>query len=138
MVEKGSFNSDYKITFIKMLSILYVTVLYAVIGLSITYFLDKYVFKSDKILTDKISMDKMNLGYVVLSTALIIGFIGVVGYIGRNLIQKIPFYYDGKYGFEYMRVKEVASGGVLLVFLIAFSQTVIKKHRQIKYKLNIN
>ena len=138
MVEKGSFNSDYRITLIKIISILYVSVLYAITGLTLTYFLDKHIFQSDKILIDNKSMDKMNLVYVVLSTAIIIGFIGVVGYIGRNLIQKIPFYYDGKYGFEYMRVKEVASGGVLLVFLIAFSQTVIKKHRQIKYKLNIN
>ena len=138
MADKGSFNSDYVITLIKIVSILYVTVLYAVIGLTITYLLDKYVFKSDNILIDSASMDKMNLIYIVISTAIIIGLIGVVGYIGRNLIQMIPFPFEGIHGFEYLRVKEVASGGVLLVFLIAFSQTVIKKHKQIKYKLNIN
>lgn len=138
MVEKGSFNSDYVITLIKIVSILYVSVLYAVSGLTLTYFLDKNIFQSDKILIDNASMDKMNLLYVIISTAIIIGFIGVVGYIGRNVIQMIPFPFEGIHGFEYLRVKEVASGGVLLVFLIAFSQTVIKKHRQIKYKLNIN
>ena len=133
----NSFNSDYTITLIKIIAILYVSVLYAVVGLLLTQILDKYIFHSDNILTDEVSVSKMNTIYVVLSTTLLIGFIGVISYIGRNIIQMIPFPFEGIHGFEYMKVKEVASGGLLLVFLIAFSQTIAKKYKQIKFKLNI-
>ena len=131
------FLFDPTITGIKIISIIYVSILYASIGLILTYGLDKFLFNSSSIKTDDKSIEEMTILWVIITTVLFVGCLGVVSYIGRNLIQMIPFPFEGVNGFEYMRVKEVASGGLLLVFLIAFSQTIAKKYKQIKFKLNI-
>jgi hypothetical protein len=133
----GSFISDYYITLIKIIAILYVSVLFGIVGLGLTYSLDKYIFHSDDIKIDNADLDNISLFYILLTTVFIVGCLGVVSYIGRNIIQMIPFPLEGYHKFEYMRVKEVASGGILTVFLFAFSQTIVKKYKQLKYKMDI-
>ena len=49
----------------------------------------------------------------------------------------IPFPLEGVHNFEYMRVKEVASGALLDIVLFGFSDTIVTKYKQIKYKLSI-
>ena len=132
------FDSNYIITFIKIIAILYVSVLFVIFGLTLNYCLDKYIFNCNNISIDDASIDKMNLFYIIITTALIIGCISIVSHIGKNLVQNIPFPFEGINGFEYMNVSEVAGGGLLIVFMIAFSQTVLKKYKQLRYKLHIH
>ena len=132
------FFSDPTITCIKIISIMYISILYAVIGLILTCGIDKFLFYSNTIKTDDKSIMEMSLFKVVFTTVLVIGLLGIISYIGRNIIQMIPFPLEGMNGFEYMRVKEVASGSLLTVILFAFSDTIFKKYKQIKYKININ
>lgn len=133
----GEFNSDYRITLIKIVSIMYVTILYAITGLLITTTLDRTVFDSKHINTSKEYLDKQTTFEVFFDTAIIIGILASFSYIARNLVQLIPFPLNGMYGFDYMRVKEVSSGAVITVFLFAFSGTISKKYSQLKYKLDM-
>ena len=134
---ENSFNSDYYITMIKIVAIMYISIIYVISGLFLTYGLDNYLFFSKNIKINEKSIDKNNLFLIILQTCLIVGLLGVISYISRNLLQMIPFPLEGVHDFEYMRVKEVSSGILFDVILFGFSDTIIRKYKQIKYKLNI-
>lgn len=131
------FNSDYHITIIKIISILFISILYSIIGILIAYSMDNYVFDARNISTNPIDVDKLSLFRIIGETAFIIGILGVLSYIGRNLVQLIPFPLNGYDNFDYLRVKEVSNGALLTVIIFTFSATLLKKYSQIKYKLNI-
>jgi len=132
----NQFNSDYNITIIKIIAIIYIAVLYSIFGLFITYNLDSYIFDSKNIKIKDSDLDKISLFTIVIETAFIVGIISVAAYIGRNLIEQIPFPLNGYYKFDYLKVKDVSSGAILTIFLYAFSDTLIKKYHQIRYKLD--
>ena len=49
---------------------------------------------------------------------------GIVAYILRNILQRIPFPLENVYGFRHIQVKEVASGQLINFILLLFSQTI--------------
>ena len=61
----------------------------------------------------------------------------VFAFIGRNLIQIIPFPFDGLFGFDYTNVKEVGAGSILLVFMFTFSASLFNKIELLRNKLNL-
>jgi hypothetical protein len=69
-------------------------------------------------------------------TTAILAFYGIVAYLGRNVIQKIPFPLDGLYGFKYSNVKEVASGALLLWILINYSPILTNKIKIIRKRFS--
>ena len=56
-------------------------------------------------------------------------------YILRNIIQLIPFPFEGIYGFQYLRVKEVASPPTVTLFLFIFQYKYQQKLSYIKDKV---
>ena len=68
-------------------------------------------------------------GYVVIFLEFLCQIIltGIVAYIGRNVIQLIPFPLDGLYGFIHMRVKEVSSGSLLTSITSMFQLSLQEK-----------
>ena len=123
---------------IKIIAIIYVSIIYAVFALIITQILDKHVFHSETILLDKPTIEKESLYWMLIHTFFIFGTLGAISYASRNVVQQIPFPLDGLYNFEYKRVKEVANGGAFVTILYAFSETIYKRYSQIKTKLNIS
>jgi hypothetical protein len=109
---------------------MYIAILYGFFGIIIVQTTDKYILnpifpKSDDI----------NQYQLVFQVTIIIGMLASISYLGRNLIEMIPFPLDGVAGFEYMRVKEVVSGGILTMFLIGYSSILINKTTELKKKL---
>jgi uncharacterized membrane protein len=74
---------------------------------------------------------------LVVETAIVVGIIAVFAFIGRNLIQLIPFPFDGFMGFKYDDVKEVAAGNILLVFMFTFSSVLFNRIELLREKLNV-
>ena len=60
-------------------------------------------------------------------------FILVAFYIARNLVERIPFPFEGLWGFKHERVKE-RGGDVVFIFLIFFYQDFFTKKLQFLYK----
>ena len=68
---------------------------------------------------------------------IIISIIGILAYFGRNILCKVPFPLDNYYEFDYMRLKEVTSGGMILYILFSFSVILNKKINILRKRLEM-
>jgi len=53
--------------------------------------------------------------------------IAILVYVIRNLVNLIPIPFEGYYGYQHIRVKELHSGGVALGFGLFYGQTELKE-----------
>jgi hypothetical protein len=115
---------------IKLIDIAYITFLYFFSG----YFIGIYL---DKLLSSVFAGDNKNKtsATIMFEVFIELSIIGIISYIGRNLIELIPFPLDGIYGFDHMRVKELKSGGMLTVFIVLFSQSLQDKLMELKRRI---
>jgi hypothetical protein len=130
----NEFKIFSKFTFIKSLAIVYITVIYAVGGVWLAAFADRKILRSYYHTTaedEEISTKKH-----FMETIIALSVLGVLTYIGRNVLQKIPFPLDGVSGFDYMRVPEVITGGLLGWTVIIFSGVLDKKIKIINERLS--
>ena len=100
---------------IKIIDIAYITILFFIFA----YILGGYInlFFVYIYGTDYEKKSNFVLTLEILSQVI---FIGIVCYIGRNLIEHIPFPLDGINGFVHKQVKELGSGAFIIVFLVMF------------------
>jgi hypothetical protein len=128
MVPKENiFLRDAIFRVIKISDIAFITVCYFIVGYNMGFYID--TFFTNLYGTEYNTKSKNVLLIEVVSQIM---FIGIASYIGRNIVQLIPFPLDGVYGFEHLRVKEVASGGFLTVFLVMFQYSMQDKILYIK------
>ena len=112
---------------IKIIDIGFIAVLYFLVGYYVGYYLDMiflYIYCKNYETKTKTQL--------LIEILIQVICIGVVAYIGRNLVQLIPFPLNGYKGFQHMRVKEVSSGGLLSVFLVMFQYNMQDKLKYIK------
>lgn len=114
------------IIIIKIIALIFSTLIYVFGGLFITFMLDKYVFKYVHDETDN-DINKKTTFRHFAETSYILVIIAIFGYIGRNIFQNIPFPLDSVNGFEYMRVKEVSSGIYISYIILIFSVVLNRK-----------
>ena len=135
--KKLNFVSNYKITLIKILAIIFSNALFFICAIFITLWHDRYIFKSKKMKTDKEYLEKKSLWVLIGETVYILSILSINYYIFKNLLQAIPFPLDGVANFEYMRVKEVSGAGIIFTALVVFSETLQIKYQQLKIKLKM-
>lgn len=102
---------------IKIIAIVYSSILYFLGGTLLSVMLDKIV-------PDTEPNNKSSLK-LFLEIAGIISLIAIGYYIIRNMIQYIPFPLDKQYGFTYSLLKE-ASGGVIISYILFTYQDKLK------------
>ncbi len=116
-------SNDIKIRLIKIIDIAFITCLYFFSGYVGARILDKFF---DKFL-GKLNKKKHSKQKIIFHILIQVSITGIVSYIGRNLIQMIPFPLDKLYGFNHLKVKEVTSGGLLTGFLVLFQSNLQEK-----------
>ena len=128
-VEKPNFS------FIKILAIAFITVLYSFGGIFLTLFSDKHILSEfyDK---DDEELEKKSTIRHISETTVILAYYGIIAYLGRNVIQQIPFPLDGVYNFNYLTVKEVTSGALLLWVLLNYSPILTNKIKIIRKRFS--
>ena len=100
---------------------MFITVLYACAAFLLGTILERYVYPLFFDI-DGENLAQSSSGRLLFLFSMVSAIIGVTSYIGRNLVQLIPFPLEGVYGFSHMRVKEVSGGAALTMFLVVFSE----------------
>lgn len=126
-------NNNIPFMTIKIISIFYICILYVLFGTYITTLLDEYGF-NDMLIDNHDEAD--SIFHLTFETAIVVGFLAVFAFIGRNLILLIPFPFDGLFGFNYEKDRSVEVGNILLVFMFTFSSVLFNKIELLRTKLN--
>lgn len=130
-----NFLENKNLLFIKIVAILYISFIYGLGSILFSVLTDRYILPSLYDRTEE-EMAKKSTARHVLETTIILSIYGLIAYIGRNILQEIPFPFDGSEGFKYMQVKEVASGGLLLWMLINISPILTNKVKTLRVRFS--
>jgi hypothetical protein len=107
---------------VKLLDIGYVTFLFFMFGLVFAKGFDLLYGKFNKDKYKKEAKWKLFLEILLHVFA-----IGVVAYILRNVVELIPFPFDGVAGFRHSMLKELEGGHVMTIVLILFQKNLEEK-----------
>ena len=129
------FNQDSMTTITIIIAIIYVSVIYICFGILVTYEMDKNVFFYVEKDFSQESVIEQPIYLLILNIMITFSIISVVAYIIRNIVQNIPFPFNFD-GIDYHKIREVYTGAVMIIIMVAFSQTLDKQYKEIKYKLN--
>jgi hypothetical protein len=125
---KQTLKEDIIIRGIKIIDIGYITVLYFILGFTVSIWFNRMYEKYVDLINDY----KSNLR-LAIELLIHIWLLGITVYIARNIVEKIPSPLDNLYGFSHKRVKELHSATVFtLVFF--FSQTYMREKMGYLYK----
>jgi hypothetical protein len=116
---------------VKMGDIAYVTVLFFATGYVVASVVET-IFKG---MFGEYKNDSS--AYLLFQVVLQVAIIGMVSYIFRNVIENIPYPFDGVEGYNHKKLKELTGPGLLTFFLMLFSynlqqKIVIVRNRNLK------
>lgn len=117
---KKPMKEEVTIRSIKILDIAYIFSFYAAAGFFLSILLERIFPKYTK---DK--YDKMSSAKLLIEICLQFAAIGIIVYIVKNLFELVPFPFDGIYGYEHLKVKEV-SNAMPLIYTILYFQDSLK------------
>lgn len=133
------FLSNPVIFVIKIFALIFNAFIYVFGGILISLPFDKYIFYYFYDATEEEAAEKSTIRHV-FEAAIILSMFCVITYIGRNILQEIPFILDGFRGFDRSRIKEMYSGGILFLMMMNFSPVIRNKIPTIRerFKLLLN
>jgi hypothetical protein len=130
MKDGGTYTFSFLLT--KLSAIGYTTVIFLLIGVLLTRILDMLLGKFQK---DRFDPKSRISGLRLFTEIILQSFIiGVIGYMIRNIVERIPFPLDGVAGYQHSRLHELSSGSPISIVMVLFSDTIqakisyLKKH----------
>lgn len=97
---------------VKITSIFLISILYFLVGSVLSILLNEMIPSE--------SLEEIQTWKLVSLMGLIFGSIGVVFYVVRIMIKRMPFFLDGYYGFKYSILREAAGGIIVGYTMYAF------------------
>ena len=64
--------------------------------------------------------EKKTTGHLLFQVIVKIWLIAILAYIVRNLFELVPFPFEGVYGYQHLRVKEVTNSAIFFAFVVVF------------------
>ncbi len=128
-------GDDIRLIGVRVLAILYICMLYVCLGIMITYWLDEFGYHD--IFVDSEDDNTNSIPVLIYELGLMIGILGIIAFLGRSIVQLIPFPLNGICGFQYEHVRELTSGAVFFVIMFNFSASIQHKISTLQDRLNI-
>jgi len=125
-----NFYKEFIIRSIKIINIGWATVMYFILALIILHILNNIYGKPDAKYYEK--MDTFNITIEFLAY---IWLIGVIIYIIRNIFPLFPFLFDGIFGYDHNKVKEVTGATAFSIFIITFNDRLQNYYLILKDRL---
>jgi hypothetical protein len=126
MVSTGSWS----FIAIKLLGISYVTIIYFLMGFLVAKGLDRVLADYDKI-----NENKKPIWQVILEILVRLCLLGVLIYMARNIVERIPFPLDGVLGFNYKRLKELDNEFIftipVFIYHTNFSEKIMDLYKRL-------
>lgn len=119
---KKPMKEELTIRSIKILDIAYIFSFYAATGFFLSILLEKIFPKYEKEKYEKYSSAKL-----LLEICLQFAAIGVIVYIVKNLFEIVPFPFDGIYGYQHNKVKELTNAMPLIYTILYFQDSLRDK-----------
>jgi H+/Cl- antiporter ClcA len=94
---------------VKITAIFLLSVLYFVVGGALSLLLNETLPEEN--------LHEWSTVQLMIHLSLVFGVIGVVFYVLRNLIKRMPFPLEGYYGFRYGLLREV-TGGIIVAYVM--------------------
>ncbi len=110
---------------IKILDIGYVSVVYFVLAFIVSKAIDNMYGKFDPIEAKK----KPRI-YLYMNVIFHFFLLGITTYFARNIVELIPFPFDGVRGYDHYRLKELASASLFSVILVYYQTNL---HAKLSY-----
>ena len=120
--QKPSFATDVALRLMKMVDIGYIAVIYFVFAYAIAIGLDAVLGPFD--LAANENKSRVRIFAELMGQCWLFG---VITYIARNLVELIPFPFDGVLGFNHRAVKELGGAAVFSMILLWNSHNFIAK-----------
>lgn len=111
---------------VKVISLFIISILYFISGSIFSLVLDEVVPANDPVQQSTIML--------LTEVSIIFGVIGVVFYMNRMLIKKMPFFLDGYFGFQYSLLHDAASGMIVGYILYAYQDKLITKLKELRVR----
>ena len=116
---------------VKMLDISYLTLIYFFLGFLISMRLNKQFGKFDPEVADKKSTER-----ILAEIGLHVCLLGVIIYIVRNLVEKIPSPFEGVEGLQHKQLKELGNATVFVFFLMFYQKHLQDKMNYVYNRLS--
>ena len=126
-------KSEARFRLIKIMDIGYMVILYVIFGI----FLSKITDALFGEYTEDETKAKSTLR-LIIEIIIIVWFTIIVFYVARNIMEVVPSPFDGLYGYDHSRLKEVTNGLILAFTYIYFQNELRNKLGELNRRLSLN
>jgi hypothetical protein len=119
-----------KFRVVKSADIAYLTLLYFVFGAAISMPLDR-AFGT----FDPVKADKKNVMLLMFEIFAHVAMLGVIVYIVRNVVERIPSPFEGVAGLQHKKLKELGNAAIFVFFLFFYQKYLIDKMNYVYKRL---
>lgn len=117
---------------IKIIDIAWTITAYAVMGIATIPLLHKIFGKFDAQKAEQQTSLRL-FGEILLQFIAI----GILAYVARNVFQLIPWPFEGVYGFEHMKLKEVTNSAIYVSIVVTFHSDLQARVWYLRKRLNL-
>ena len=126
-------KSEIRFRFIKIMDIGYMVILYVIFGI--------FLSKITDILFGEQSKEEIHAKStlrLIIEIIIIVWFTIIVFYVTRNIMEIIPSPFDGLYGYQHSRLKEVTNGLILAFIYVYFQNELSNTLIELNSRLSLN